>query len=175
MKSMFKGLCAAVLMLAAPMTMAATVVPVVELGNHGAITWEGDFVDPADLTLWVPIRFTGSGGTLEASASSTPVNVVSMRLYQTDDTFSGFDPSSPIAVATEIGSVGEFFVWGLKQFITKGNYILELVTDGYASVHGNFSAAPLPGAALLFGSALLGAGVIGRKKLARQKNEVVSV
>ncbi len=44
-------------------------------------------------------------------------------------------------------------------------YVLKMFTNGASSSETQVSAVPLPGAALLFGSVLAGAGFMGRKKV----------
>lgn len=60
---------------------------------------------------------------------------------------------------------------------TPAQYILRIGGvngEGYLGHVEAVSSVPLPGAAILFGSALLGAGVAGRKKIAAKRAELVA-
>lgn len=72
--------------------------------------------------------------------------------------------------------------WQYFSWVPKVNYNGPLVF-GVSNIGDNLldskllldAAVPLPGAALLFGSALLGAGVLRRRKLAAKQAEMISV
>lgn len=73
----------------------------------------------------------------------------------TDATFSAASPSA----------------WHLTSIALAGEYVLRIATDGASSSTSQISAVPLPAAAWLFGSALLGFGALRRK----QKSDVAAV
>ncbi len=64
--------------------------------------------------------------------------------------------------------------WTLVQWLASGTYYLKI--DGIEGKNyiGEIGAVPLPAAGLLFGTALLGAGVFGRKKLFNRNTEAVA-
>jgi hypothetical protein len=64
--------------------------------------------------------------------------------------------------------------FSVAQQLMPGTYYLKVLGDVGTAYSGTVSAVPLPGAALLFGTALLGAGVIGRKKLAGKQVEAMA-
>ena len=68
----------------------------------------------------------------------------------TDATFSSSNPSA----------------WWLTSIATPGEYVLKISTNGASSSTSEVSAIPLPAAAWLFGSALLGLGALRRKQKA---------
>jgi hypothetical protein len=53
-----------------------------------------------------------------------------------------------------------------------GTYSLKIYGDDGAAYSGTISAVPLPAAAWLFGSALLGLGAMRRKQKAAAKSEM---
>lgn len=74
----------------------------------------------------------------------------------TDATFSLNSPSS----------------WHLTSIALAGEYVLRMSTDGANSTTSQISAVPLPAAAWLFGSALLGFGAMRRKQKGSTKTEM---
>ena len=76
----------------------------------------------------------------------------------TDATFSSSNPSA----------------WWLTNIATTGEYVLKISTDGASSSTSQVSAVPLPAAAWLFGSALLGAGALRRKQKSGEKSEMAA-
>ncbi len=177
MRTMLKGLMSALLLVVAPASMAATVADEIVLGNGDMAIFSSTPFAADDLTVWVPIHFTSDGGGFSVStASSVPVNMASMTLYTSDSTYSGTFTEVASGAFVETSTVGgvTYFQWALNTFLTQGYYILQLVGTGAGSVHGTISAVPLPGAAVLFGTALLGAGVVRRRKAAARQLEAVA-
>jgi hypothetical protein len=62
--------------------------------------------------------------------------------------------------------------WHLTSIALPGEYVLKMSTDGAKASNSQVSAVPLPAAALLFGSALLGLGALRRKQKAGEKSEI---
>jgi hypothetical protein len=56
--------------------------------------------------------------------------------------------------------------WHLTSIALPGEYVLKMSTDGAKGSNSQISAVPLPAAAWLFGSALLGLGALRRKQKA---------
>jgi len=74
---------------------------------------------------------------------------------------SGLLPGAGLVSWSIADNVGGSFTY----LLTAGSeYILKISTDGASLSETQISAVPLPGAALLFGSALLGAGYLRRRK-----------
>lgn len=62
--------------------------------------------------------------------------------------------------------------WHLTSIALPGEYVLKIATDGANSSTSQISAVPLPAAAWLFGSAVLGFGALRRKQKASTKSEM---
>ena len=64
--------------------------------------------------------------------------------------------------------------WHLTSIALAGEYVLEMTTGGANSSTSQISAVPLPAAAWLFGSALLGLGALRRKQKAGSSEMAVA-
>ena len=76
----------------------------------------------------------------------------------TDATYSAASPSS----------------WHYTSIALAGEYVLKIATDGANSSTSQISAVPLPAAAWLFGSAVLGFGALRRKQKAGNSEMAVA-
>jgi hypothetical protein len=76
----------------------------------------------------------------------------------TDATFSGTSPST----------------WHYTSIALAGEYVLKMSTNGATASASQISAVPLPAAAWLFGSALLGFGALRRKQKAGNSEMAVA-
>lgn len=176
MKSMLKGLLAALLIAGSSSVMAATIADEIVLTTGQYFVYSSTPLDDSDYTVLVPIHFLSDGHMSIATASVVPNNLESMTLYSSNSDYSvAIDPVS-FGALESIGNAGNdsFYNWALSAFLTQGHYLLELVGSGPGSVHGSVSAVPLPGAAFLFGTALLGAGVVGRRKVTANRAEAIA-
>lgn len=179
MKNYTKALFAALLIGAAPVTVAAT-LPTFDASNTinvsiggGAVNYSGDIVSGgADYKL---INIHGSQGTAANYTTTYNTDSESIALYN-------WDESAPGVLGTLIATgtvnwtdpVSGAIQFALSAFLTAGSYVLAITGNNGTSYSGTISAVPLPGAALLFGSALLGAGVVGRKKLGSKRSEAIA-
>jgi len=80
---------------------------------------------------------------------------------------------------TDIGSQAQNLAQtAVFRALSAGTYFLKLsFANGDATAYGastQVSAVPLPGAALLFGSALMGLGALRRKQKAGEKSEIAA-
>jgi hypothetical protein len=179
MKNYTKALLAALLIGAAPVTVAAT-LPTFDVSNTidvsiggGAVNYSGNIVsDGVDYKL---INILGSQGTPANYTTTYNTDSESIALYN-------WDNSAPDALGSLVATgtinwadpVSGAIQFALSAFLTAGSYVLAITGANNTSYAGTISAVPLPGAALLFGSALLGAGVVGRKKLGSKRSEAVA-
>jgi hypothetical protein len=62
--------------------------------------------------------------------------------------------------------------WHFTNLALVGEYVLRIQTNGASGSDSQISAVPLPAAAWLFGSALLGLGAMRRKQKAAAKSEM---
>ena len=127
---------------------------------------------------------TEAGDTFDLNielAPATPQSdsqTVTYSIYSYDSGSTSFNSSTPVATdtLTYLGNSGtaEFATlsWALESGM---GYILKISLSGSASTSHTFfkgaevSAVPVPGAALLFGTALLGAGALYRRGKKGQK------
>jgi len=90
---------------------------------------------------------------------------VTYNIYADDDSVVGqysqgallVTPTFPISIVDGVGGAFSVLLSANTQ------YVLEMFTNGATASTTNISAVPLPGAALLFGTALLGAGYLRRR------------
>jgi hypothetical protein len=64
--------------------------------------------------------------------------------------------------------------WHLTGIALAGEYVLRIATSGADSSTSQISAVPLPAAAWLFGSALMGFGALRRKQKLGEKSEMAA-
>jgi len=175
----------------APMSMALTSSDIdasynVSIGGN-PVFFNGS-VTASETEDFILFKLNGSQGTTTAASaifnftSSGPAPQMDLFSFTAADESNlglGGALGSHIAAATLAAlppSLGGGTGYVLSAFLTGGQvYALRIgATPGANSYAGQISAVPLPGAALLFGSALMGAGVMGRKKLAGNKAEAVA-
>lgn len=178
MKKSLKSLMAVLLVGFAPVTLAATLPVFDDDHTHTigigapAINYGGKIGE--DGFSYHKIIITGSQGT--ATTYTTTYNSEGSEIALFDWNTSNESQLGDLIVKGTADGTGKggaaYFL--LSAFLTAGNYVLRITGADGSTYAGTISAVPLPGAALLFGSALFGAGVIGRKKLGNNKAEAVA-
>ena len=93
-------------------------------------------------------------------------------------TDAGYNLLASVATVGNFGDSG----WQYYSWVPNANYngplvfgVSNILDNGLDSKLLLDAAVPLPGAALLFGSALLGAGVLRRRRMAAKKLEMIAV
>ena len=93
-------------------------------------------------------------------------------------TDAGYNLLANVATVGDYGDSG----WQYYSWVPNANYngplvfgVSNILNNGLNSKLLLDAAVPLPGAALLFGSALLGAGVLRRRRMAAKKLEMIAV
>lgn len=178
MKKSLKSLMAVLLVGFTPVTFAAT-LPAFDASNTifvgigaPAKNYHGEIV--AGEASYHKIVIEGSQGTATTYTTTynSPGGGIALYDWNTgDETKLGTLIVAGTPNGTGDGGAAYFL---LSAFLTAGNYVLKITGVNGSSYSGTISAVPLPGAALLFGTALFGAGVIGRKKLGNNKAEAIA-
>lgn len=121
---------------------------------------------------------SGSGwvGTLISLVDSAPeVQSVTYTIYNDDNGAVGsWSQGSEVATWTFVDILGSATSTHFLNLAANTQYVLKMVASGTGPANGStssISAVPLPAAAWLFGSALLGFGALRRK----QKSDVAAV
>lgn len=137
-------------------------------------------VDAAGFDMW-NINLTAASGLVinlttaqdngpvpaftQASAISTLKNITSVELFDSAMTSLGTAAATYTLNGTaSYASLGSSVYFSLANAFLPGVYHLKISGDSGTAYSGSVSAVPLPGAALLFGSALMGLGALRRKK-----------
>jgi len=170
-KGKLKYFVGAALFAAASATMASTLPAFdgtlnVTIGgpaqNFGGSILEGETAD----NWLVNVGPSGSHGLTTAASVTFSSGTTSMSLYNWTGEVLG-SLIGTVSAAVQPGSLT------LAAVLDAGSYVLQIAGPEGTGYGGAVSAVPLPGAALLFGSALLGAGALRRKKSAAAHAEPV--
>lgn len=107
--------------------------------------------------------------TFTLNDTTPDLKKVTYSIFHDSDLRTGFVNATGPAVATadltDTNTIPPFF----RALLSTGQYVLNISMDGATRFsETEISAVPLPGAALLFGSALFGAGALRRKKRAEE-------
>lgn len=171
MKVVKKALAAAVLAIACGSAMASSVngfVNVTTGTNKNINTIFSPDTDPS--VLMDPAYWELRVGAQDYSTTFTLIDTdtegftVDYDLYEDADSTAGaFTLGSFVAhwSFTDAAGIGGSIS---KLLLANTQYVLKMTTNGATSSTTNVSAVPLPAAALLFGTALLGMGVFRRRK-----------
>ncbi|HEX8981103.1 MAG TPA: VPLPA-CTERM sorting domain-containing protein [Parasulfuritortus sp.] len=159
------------LSMAASSSMAST-VNMGTLNPGGFLSGGGSFTSNiADL------YFNLSGGTgnflTYLSADSNSNGMTSATLWNYDGNVKGSQISTLIQSPT--GKANPATTFDISTYLATGHtYLLELGGKAGAGYSYFVSAVPLPAAGLLFGTALLGAAGLGRKKRVAEQADAVA-
>lgn len=175
-----KTLAVALLVGLSPMSYASTVYDTVttsfnlDLGFNNRVDYVGT-VDTGGVDTWT-VNLTGPAGLVvdittgqdvgyaadTATAVSLLRNITYVGLYDGATLLGGASAVYSYDLLTHtLSSTANF---AIATLVPTGTYTLKILGDATTAYSGTISAVPLPGAALLFGSVLLGAGALRRKQ-----------
>ena len=130
---------------------------------------ENPVVNPVD--DWYLVDFTGSGQTNVLMEFKSPPATLDPNDFSLE-LFGGYAPSAGVTVS---GTDYEYNPTALDSgsmlllTLTTGQYLLHVVhPDSLQSYSGRISAVPLPPALVIFGTGLLGLGLLSRYRRRRQ-------
>jgi len=164
-------LLAAVLFYVAPASMAsASTVPAIDytvnVGIGGGVQGYFGQIGAGRTSSDVLINLSGSQGTLTAYVTEY-IAGAGMALFDWDGV-NGLGDEIATAALLSSGP-GLAVSYGLSAFLSAGSYVLRLYGAPGTVYAGQLSAVPLPGGAVLFGSALFGIAVLSRRKFASKR------
>ena len=159
------------LSVAATSSMASTV-------NMGTLTPGGFLSGGGTFTSSIEdlyFNFTGAAGTFLSylSADSNSNGMTSATLWSYDGNVKGSQIATLIQSST--GKANPATTFDISTLLSTGHtYLLELGGNAGAGYSYFVNAVPLPAAGLLFGTALLGAAGLGRKKRETEQADAVA-
>lgn len=172
MKNVKKALAAAVISVACGSAMASSM----PTGTINVFTGMAPVMkatnDPHTNPSYYELNVTGSGDVrtfFSLVDTNTEQRTVDYWLYNDTDTDTGsYILGSEIDHRTYVDLLGDGFGGTFSALLSSGaQYILKIAVSGGATAFSattQVSAVPLPAAAWLFGSALLGLGIFRRRK-----------
>lgn len=150
------------------------------LGNvnvGGVDSWTINLLAPAGLT--VDITTSQDTGVVNpqdlSTAIATLANITRVDLLDgANNVVGGANAIYSLANFGELSTLTSFVNFSVASLLLPGAYTLKIYGDDGAAYSGTISAVPLPAAAWLFGSALLGAGALRRKQKSGEKSEMAA-
>jgi hypothetical protein len=142
-------------------------VGVVNVG--GFDTWTINLLAPAGLTVDITTsQDTGEVNPYNvANAIALLDNITHVDLLDgSNNIVGGADAVYSLANFGQLSTLTSFVNFSVGTLLLPGAYTLKIYGDDGAAYSGTISAVPLPAAAWLFGSALLGLGALRRKQKA---------
>lgn len=145
--------------------------------NQGGVdTWTINLLRPAGLT--VDITTSQDTGVINPQDVSTAIsmldNVTRVELWDSSNSVvGGANATYSLTNFGSLSTLTSFVNFSVNSLLTPGTYFLKVFGDDGAAYSGTISAVPLPGAALLFGSALLGMAGLRRKQAAGKEMAAV--
>ena len=154
---------------------AENYVGVVDTG--GIDMWTINLLGPAGLT--VDITTSQDTGEINPQDVGTAVamldNISHVDLLDSsNNVLGGADAVYSLANFGSLSTLTSFVNFSVGTLLMPGTYYLKIYGDDGAAYSGTISAVPLPAAALLFGSVLLGAGALRRKLATGEKLEMAA-
>jgi len=143
----------------------------------GVDTWTINLLAPAGLT--VDITTSQDTGTITPQDVGTAVamldNISHVDLVDSSNVIvGGANANYSLANFGQLSTLTSFVNFSVGALLMPGTYYLKIYGDNGAAYSGTISAVPLPAAALLFGSVLLGAGALRRKLATGEKLEMAA-
>jgi len=144
-----------------------------EVNAVGYDLWNVNLLGPAGLT--VDITTSQDIGEINpvdvGTAVATLLNISRVELLDAgNNVVGGANASYSLTTFGSLSTLTSTVSFAVNTLLLPGIYTLKVIGDAGSAYSGTVSAVPLPGAALLFGSALLGVGAL-RRKLAAPKME----
>jgi hypothetical protein len=148
-------------------------VGVVNVG--GFDTWTINLLAPAGLT--VDITTSQDTGVINPQDVGTAIamldNITHVDLLDSSNNIvGGANAVYSLANFGELSTLTSFVNFSVGTLLLPGAYTLKIYGDDGAAYSGTISAVPLPAAAWLFGSALLGLGALRRKQKVGANSEM---
>jgi hypothetical protein len=141
----------------------------------GLDSWTINLLAPAGLT--VDITTSQDTGIVNPqdlpTAIATLANITRVDLVNSSNVVVG--GANAVYALTNFGDLStltSFVNFSVGSLLMPGAYTLKIYGDDGAAYSGTISAVPLPAAAWLFGSALLGLGAMRRKQKGAVKSEI---
>ena len=141
----------------------------------GFDTWTINLLAPAGLTVDITTsQDTGEVNPYNvASAIALLKNISHVDLLDgSNNIVGGADAVYSLANFGQLSTLTSFVNFSVGTLLLPGAYTLKIYGDDGAAYSGTISAVPLPAAAWLFGSALLGLGALRRKQKAGTNSEM---
>jgi hypothetical protein len=135
----------------------------------GVDTWSINLLREAGLT--VDITTSQDTGIIAPQTEATAIamldNITRVELWDSaNNVVGGADAAYSLQNFGTLSTLTSFVNFSVNSLLAPGTYFLKVFGDDGAAYSGTVSAVPLPGAALLFGSALLGMAGLRRKQAA---------
>lgn len=146
--------------------------------NAGGIdTWTINLMGPAGLT--VDITTSQDTGVINPQDVGTAIamldNITRVDLLDSsNNVVGGANAVYSLANFGSLSTLTSFVNFSVGTLLMPGTYYLKISGDDGAAYSGTISAVPLPAAAWLFGSALLGFGALRRKQKAGNSEMAVA-
>jgi hypothetical protein len=143
----------------------------------GIDSWTINLLGPAGLT--VDITTSQDTGAINPQDVGTAIaslkNITRVDLLDSsNNVVGGANAVYSLANFGTLSTLTSFVNFSIGTLLLPGAYTLKIYGDDGAAYSGTISAVPLPAAAWLFGSALLGLGAMRRKQKAGAGSELAA-
>lgn len=133
-------------------------------GHGGLETWNVNLTRPEALTIDITTAQDSSAHVYGDVASAAAVlrNITKVELWDSTQSLGG--AAATLDLQNSGRTLASTVSFSISKLLSPGTYYLKIFGDANTAYSGTISAVPLPGAALLFGSALMGIGALRRKQ-----------